>query len=408
MKKRWALKIAAVLGAALLVCSCSGSGSVPSGSPASDPVSSERIPDIVTSSQYSAQNIWGSGWNLGNTLDAKSDGSKENLGLKTETSWGMPMTSQEMIKAVAAKGFKTIRIPISWHNHITEESGHKIDPEWLARVKTIVDWSLAAGMKVIINIHHDNLGETYMVKPTGEKVYGMDSTYGFCVPENNESLKNESKTYIVDVWKQVAEYFKAYDDSLVFELLNEPRAVGKEYEWSTTAGMEDKVLAANAIIKEYEQAALDEIRKTGGNNATRYVMVPPYAASPSMMNGWSLPTDSASGKLIVSVHAYAPYEFCMGNDTTFTAAHKSNIENWLFKTLDQEFVSKGIPVIIGETSASDKNNYDERVKWTKCFFGASKERGISSMLWDNMVVYPTGTDKAERHGYFNRNACSWF
>ena len=149
MKKRWALKIAAVLGAALLVCACSSSGSVPSGSPASDPVSSERIPDIVTSSQYSAQNIWGSGWNLGNTLDAKSDGSKENLGLKTETSWGMPMTSQEMINAVAAKGFKTIRIPVSWHNHITEESGHKIDPEWLARVKTIVDWSLAAGMKVI-------------------------------------------------------------------------------------------------------------------------------------------------------------------------------------------------------------------------------------------------------------------
>ncbi len=397
MKKRWTLKIAAVLGAAFLVCACSSSGSVPSGSPASDPVSSERIPDIVTSSQYSAQNIWGSGWNLGNTLDAKSDGSKENLGLKTETSWGMPMTSQEMIKAVAAKGFKTIRIPISWHNHITEDSGHKIDPEWLARVKTIVDWSLAAGMKVIINIHHDNLTEAQ-----------MSSTYGFCVPEDNESLKDASLEYIKDIWKQVAEYFKAYDDSLVFELLNEPRAVGKEYEWNTPAGTEGKVLAANVIIKEYEQAALVEIRKTGGNNASRYVMVPPYAASPSMMNGWSLPTDSASGKLIVSVHAYTPYEFCMGNDTTFTAAHKSNIENWLFKTLDQEFVSKGIPVIIGETSASDKNNYDERVKWAKCFFGAAKERGISSMLWDNMVVYPTGTDKAERHGYFNRNACSWF
>ena len=362
MKKRWALKIAAVLGAAFLVCACSGSGSVPSGSPASDPASSERIPDIVTSSQYSAQNIWGSGWNLGNTLDAKSDGS-----------------------------------PISWHNHITDESGYTIDPEWLARAKTIVDWALAEKLKVIINIHHDNLTEAQ-----------MSNTYGFCVPENDESLKDASKTYITDIWKQVAEYFKAYDDSLVFELLNEPRAVGKEYEWNTPAGTEDKVLAANAIIKEYEQAALDEIRNTGGNNATRYVMVPPYAASPSMMNGWSLPTDSASGKLIVSVHAYTPYEFCMGNDTAFTAAHKSNIENWLFKTLDQEFVSKGIPVIIGETSASDKNNYDERVKWAKCFFGASKERGISSMLWDNMVVYPTGTDKAERHGYFNRNACSWF
>ena len=369
---------------------------------------SEKIPDIVTSVDYTPANLWGNGWNLGNTLDAKSDGSKSNKGLGTETSWGMPTTTQDMINAVAAKGFKTIRIPVSWHNHITEESGHKIDPEWLARVKTIVDWSLAAGMKVIINIHHDNLGE---VENKAKGVYTMDTTYGFCVPENSDFLKAASKTYIVDIWTQVAEYFKDYDSSLIFELLNEPRAVGTKYEWNTPSGMESNVSAANAIIKEYEEAALGVIRSSGGNNATRYVMVAPYAASPSMMNGWSLPSDSA-GKLIVSVHAYAPYPFCMGdednNETVFTSAHKSNIENWLFGTLDREFVSKGIPVIIGETSASDKNNYAERVKWTKCFFAASKAKGISAILWDNMVVYPTGSDDAERHGYFNRKNCSWF
>lgn len=400
MKKRFAFGFAALLGAAILFGACS-SGDSNTVVPVPPPiVVSEKIPDLVTFSNYTPTNSWGNGWNLGNTFDANSCGDKDNKGLDVEVSWGMPKTTQDMINAVAAKGFKTIRIPVSWHNHITEESGHKIDPEWLARVKTVVDWSLAAGMKVIINIHHDNLTEAQ-----------MSTTYGFCVPENSDSLKAASQTYIVDIWTQVAESFKDYDSSLIFELLNEPRAVGTDYEWSTPSGKDSKVSAANAIIKEYEEAALGVIRSSGGNNAARYVMVAPYAASPSMMNGWSLPSDSA-GKLILSVHAYTPYPFCMGdednNETVFTSAHKSNIENWLFGTLDREFVSKGIPVIIGETSASDKNNYAERVKWAKCFFGAAKSKGITCILWDNMVVYPNGTDGRERHGYFNRKNLSWF
>lgn len=404
MKKRL-FGFAAALCAAFVLLSCSnGSDSGSSSSPSSPQQQTSldgKIPGIVTSADYTPENSWGNGWNLGNTLDAHTGdfGDKTNKGLSTEKSWGMPETTEAMIKAVAAAGFKTIRIPVSWHNHITDADGHKIDPDWLARVKTVVDWSLNAGMNAIINIHHDNLTEAQ-----------MSTTYGFCVPENNATLKAASQTYIVDIWTQLANQFKTYNDKLIFEVLNEPRAVETSYEWNTPSGMESKVSAANAIIKEYETAALSVIRSSGENNATRYVMVAPYAASPSMMDGWSLPTDSA-GKLIVSVHAYTPYTFCMGNsnnsETTFTAAHKSNIEDWLFSTLNTQFVSKGIHVIIGETSASDKNNYNERVKWAKCFFGAAKAKGVTCLLWDNMVFYPSGNDIAERHGYFNRNDLSW-
>lgn len=398
MKKLFGFAFAAALCAALVLLSCSNSSD--SGSSGSTPQQASlegKIPGIATSADYTPSNSWGNGWNLGNTLDANSYGDKENKGLSTETSWGMPTTTQEMIKAVAAAGFKTIRIPISWHNHITSDA-ITIDLKWLDRVKTIVDWSLDAGMKVIINIHHDNLTEAQMA-----------TTYGFCVPEDSAStLKTDSEKYIKEIWAGVAAYFILYDDRLIFELLNEPRAVGKSYEWNASTDEEkNKVKAANAIIKAYEQEALNAIRGTGGNNATRYLMVPPYAASPSMMDGWSLPTDSASGKLIVSVHAYTPYDFCMGKDKTFTDAHKSNIEDWLFATLKRDYVFYNIPVIIGETSATDKNNYAERLKWAKCFFGAAKANGISCLLWDNMVVYPKG-EEAERHGYFNRKDLSWY
>lgn len=332
------------------------------------------------------------GWNLGNTLDACSYGSKTNKDLSTETGWNMPETTKEMIQAVAAQGFKSIRVPISWHNHITD-SNYTIDSEWIARVKEIVDWSLDAELKVIINIHHDNLTESQ-----------MNSTYGFCVTTNT-TLKNQSNAYITAVWKQISATFKDYDARLVFELLNEPRCRDASNDGFTAPS---NLSACNSVITQYEQAALDVIRASGGNNASRYVMVPPYAASPDQTSGWSLPTDSAKGKLIVSLHAYTPYRFAMydGTDhTTFTSQDEGEI-TWLFNSIKTNYISKGIPVIIGEASASNKNNDGDRKKWANAYFGKAKALGIPVVLWDNMNT--NGSDLAERHGYFNRKNLTWY
>ena len=79
------------------------------------------------------------GWNLGNSFDATG-----GSGLDTETSWGNPKTTQEMIKAVKAKGFNTIRIPTSWYLHL--DNDNKIEPEWLDRVQEVIDWCIAEDM----------------------------------------------------------------------------------------------------------------------------------------------------------------------------------------------------------------------------------------------------------------------
>ena len=146
-------RLSTLIGIALLLTACASDGNVTA--------EKYSITDIATSSDYAPNNNWGNGWNLGNTLDAKTDGSKNNLGLSTETSWGMPKTTQAMINAIAEKGFKTIRVPVSWHNHITDQN-YTIDQKWLARVKEIVDWYIEAGMNVIINIHNDNMTESQM------------------------------------------------------------------------------------------------------------------------------------------------------------------------------------------------------------------------------------------------------
>lgn len=336
----------------------------------------------------------GEGWNLGNTFDASSYRNRDNLGNDSETKWGMPLTTKEMIQAIRAQGFKTIRIPVSWHNHIISQKNevYTVDTLWLKRIRTVVDWSLGAGLFVIINLHHDNLSEAQ-----------MKHCYGYCVTSNSD-IKVRSKAYLNSVWSQVADEFKDYDEKLIFEVLNEPRCVGTSYEWR---GEGKEISDANKIICEYEKVCLKAIRGAGGKNADRYVMIPSYAAKHDLTDSWSLPDDSA-GRLIVSVHAYTPYEFCMKDDggKNFIRKHERSISK-LFESLKNNYISKGMPVIISETGASDKANLEERIKWTNSYISQAKEANIPVILWDNMVTYPNG-GSGERYGYFNRKNLTWF
>jgi len=342
------------------------------------------------------------GWNLGNAFDASScDAWAYSEGLKLEYSW-LPQganskTTKKLIKAVRKAGFKTIRIPVSWHNHMDKNTTtYKIDDAWMARVKEVVDWSLAEGMCVIVNIHHDNLTDTE-----------IKSNPGFCLSKDT-AVQTKSKAYVEAVWKQIAETFKDYDNNLVFELLNEPRCIGTNYEWGFYTNAAD-AKPWNEIITAYEQVGLDAIRATGGKNATRFVMAPGYAASPSCLTGYSLPADTAKDRLILATHAYTPSDFCLEGSKTDYDKNKSYIESAIdgvFNDLSKNYVKKGTGVVMGEASASDKNNLSSRIKWTNYYFGKAKAAGIPIVLWDNEVVAKNSSDiGGENHGYFDRYTC---
>ena len=354
--------------------------------------------EIGTTSVEMAKNM-AIGWNLGNTLDATYyQDSKYNAGLNTETGWGMPKTTKEMITAIKNAGFKTIRIPVSWHNHISDTSNYTIDSAWMTRVKEVVDYAYSQNMCVIINIHHDNM-----------KISTINSAAGFALSDNAD-IKNKSKTYIKNIWLQIATTFADYDEKLVFEVLNEPRDVGGEFKgnewWTRNKAMID-------IITEYEQVAIDAIRSVKGNK-NRFIMVPGYAASGSdidQLKLYTMPTDSSNDKLILSAHAYSPYEFAMSDskDKTFGSDDKASLDS-IFAALKSNYTDEGIGVVMGEASASDKNNLSDRVEWANYYFTKAKEAGIPVILWDNMVTVGTGGDinSGECHGYYNRRTNSWF
>lgn len=321
----------------------------------------------------------GTGWNLGNTLDATGGGNS----LYSETSWGNPKTTKAMIDAVKAQGFNTVRVPVSWGNHTTGDN-FTIDSKWLARVKEVVDYCIDNDMYVILNIHHD----------TSTQYYYPSSTY-----------KTQSVKFVKSIWTQVAKYFKDYDQHLVFETLNEPRLVGTGDEWwFPVNNPSSAVLDSISVINTLNQTAVDVIRAAGGKNNDRCIMVPGYAASIDgcTTSTFKLPDDSTPNRLIVSVHAYTPYNFAL--NANGTAEFKDDLKNevdYLYSTIKSHFIDKDIPAIIGETSASNKNNAAERVKWAQYYMGKSAEYGVPCMLWDNNVF--NGGDRGECHGHLNRS-----
>jgi len=331
------------------------------------------------------------GWNLGNTLDATAAQT-----LKSETSWGQPMTTKEMIDTLAASGIKTIRIPTSWSNHLID-SDLTIDPKWMARVKEIVDWAIEADMFVILNSHHDCWA---MSTP-------MPVVKGYYPNAVNEEA---SVAYLTNIWSQVALAFNnGYDEHLIFETMNEPRLRGTDHEWWTDKSCLD-CSEAIKVLNNLNQTALDVIRASGGNNETRFVMVPGLRAGvDSVLNDeFRLPVDPTPDRLIISVHMYEPYNFAMGvpGDVKLTDKHKYNLK-YTFDQLNIKYVKRGIPVVVGEYGATNKDNLEDRVEWFKFFLNYSRKYGICSVLWDNGNPKPS-TKESERYGYYNRKELNWY
>lgn len=313
----------------------------------------------------------GAGWNLGNSLESICiDGSYTGNAL--ELYWQNPATTKEMIEEIHNAGFGTIRIPVTWENHM--DSQGNMEAVWLDRVREVVDYAIEDGMYVILDAHHDTWFEPF--------------------PEKEET----AVSMMEKVWNQIGEAFIGYDNHLLFEGMNEPRCIGTAEEW--TGGSKETAELVNCL----NQTFVDTIRAQGGNNQERYLLVTTYGGS-SLENALKYFRMPEGEHLIVTVHAYLPYSFAMDEEgeTVWQEAEVQEIEDTM-SHLHTGFVSKGIPVIIGEFGAIDKCNTEERLKWLAAYLEAAEKNGISFIWWDE------GGPSGETYGrfrIFDREQKSW-
>ncbi len=292
------------------------------------------------------------GWNLGNTLDAPEG----------ENAWGQPTTTPEMITKIKELGFNLIRIPVSWGLHTDED--FNIDPEWMDRVQEVVDYAISIDMYVIINSHHDN--DFYY--PTGK------------------NYEEQGEKFFNAIWTQIAERFKDYDQHLIFEAMNEPRLTGTDWEWNIDISNK-RCARAVEIINQYNQSFVDIVRASGGRNLDRFLMMSCYAGNGSyaVIDEFIIPTDTVEDRLMLSYHAYTPYNLAMGTSydyVAFDADGKRQVD-WVFKMVKEKFLDKGIPCIVTEMGCINKGNPQARYDWGEYYISKGKEYGVTCVWWDN-------------------------
>jgi aryl-phospho-beta-D-glucosidase BglC (GH1 family) len=335
------------------------------------------------------------GWNLGNSLDSYNNSLSSSASpSKFATSWGNPEPTKELIETVKNAGFNTIRIPTTWYQHVTlnDQGVYEVDQAWMDYVKQVVDYAYDLDMFVILNLHHEE---------------GIINVEEF----TDETLATASQ-YINNVWSQIAYTFKDYDQHLIFEGMNEPRQTNNENvsEWGNGSGDDGY---SWAYINTLNRQFISTVRSSSSEyNQQRLLMVPAYVATTDVQALNSLSISSSDGNVAISVHAYSPYFFTMdtGEYSNHSFPGKSGYgEDYeaslskLFSNLQSVSESKGVPIIIGEFSASDFNNTEDRVEWAKCYLSYAKSAGIPCVLWDNNVCYNENKgDNGEAHGYFYR------
>jgi len=310
------------------------------------------------------------GWSLGNTLDAHGgpDGFAHLGGgiyanttvTELELAWGRPLTTQEHFDVLKDAGFDAVRIPVTWYKAC--DSDLNIRDDWMTRVKEVADYAVVNDMYIIINTHHDDI----LFRIT-------------------DSEMDESKKAIVKIWEQIATAFKDYNEKLIFESLGEPRTAGSAAEWR--GGTPEEHNNLNIL----NQLFVDTVRNTGGNNMERVLLIPTYAASANetAQRALVIPDDPSEDKIAVSLHFYEPWNFALrtgdGSETEWSSSNQQDTVP-ITRYIDlayEVFVSKGIPVIIGEMGAINRDNIEARTEWSEFYTAYAKSKGITCFWWDN-------------------------
>lgn len=330
-----------------------------------------------------ATRLMGNGINLGNTLEACDNnvGIKTNTPLSYETHWGQPKTTQAMIDGMKAAGFDTIRIPVAWMTNATHlyEGDYTIDADYMDRVEEVVRYARKAGMYVIINDHWDG------------------GWYGMFGSESAETRALAMEAY-KGMWQQIAERFRDYSDYLIFESANEE--LGGRFDENSPLYCSDSVVTyltddeRYALTNEINQTFVDVVRATGGNNATRFLLIAGYSTDINQTcdDRFQMPKDTLDSKLMVSVHYYDPWSYC-GASSAVSATKWGKVSDYEY--MDQQlakmtkFTEAGYGVVIGEYGALPCSDglKDNTLAYHTAFLDACTKYNLTNCLWDCSGLY---------------------
>ena len=300
------------------------------------------------------------------------------------TLWGNEKPTKEIFIKLKRYGFKTIRFPVTWM-HFMDESG-KVDLKWMSRVKQIVDWIMNYNMYCILNVHHDGASGNWLTK--GEI----------------------AKEKFILLWQQIANEFKAYDEHLIFECMNDIRYNG-DYNFT--------------LLHLFNQAFVDIVRSSGGYNKDRLLILSGANKDIDLIcsKNYKMPIDP-SNKFAISIHFYVPVYFTVEKDddpwytvdqngvkiitTPMTKWGNKNDYNEMFSVferLKEAYIDKGIPIVITEIGVLTEQEKEIESIREYLFFAFSMSvsyKGLMTCLLDE------SNKEIGDMNYFDRINYKWF
>lgn len=270
-----------------------------------------------------------------------------NIGDTYEARWGDKQADPGDFRRIAETGFTHVRIPITWELPSRSQYAppYTITSSFLSKIRSAVDEALKNKLHVIIDMHHhDSL---------------------FASPD-------AMKPMFLAQWQQIADYFKNYPDSLLFEVLNEPHGNLDAQRW-------------NVFFAD----ALKEIRKT---NPKRIVLIGVAEwGGVAALRKLNFPADD---QLILTIHYYSPFTFThqgaewvagsgawLGTKWYDTEYERQNVTND-YKTALQIAADKNLPIHVGEFGAYSTGDMDSRAKWTRFLARWFEEQHFSWAYWE--------------------------
>jgi endoglucanase len=276
----------------------------------------------------------GPGVNIGNALEAPNEGE-----------WGVTVAPQ-LLDAVDAAGFRTVRLPVKFSAHAEEESPYRIEPQFFRRIDEILDQAQARGLTVILDMHH------------------YDELHA-------DPAANRER--FIALWRQIATRYRTRPGSLLFELQNEPHGNLDAETWNDIAA------ETLAVVRE--------------SNPDRWVVIgPAFWNHPALLPELQLPQDDR--RIIVTFHYYEPFQFThqgaewqpgsdawLGRQWTGTPEELMDIES-VFEHAAEWAHDQDRPLLLGEFGAYQKADRESRVRWTRAVRDAAERNGIAWAYWE--------------------------
>ena len=295
----------------------------------------EVIRDENPISADTAVNEMGIGINLGNTLDAPTEGA-----------WA-PKAEEKVIIDFKEAGFKHVRIPVTWDNRSQKTAPYTVDTDEMDRVEQVVDWALNQDLYVILNVHHDDW-----------------------LKKGGNTFTQSNRNRFDAIWLQIVERFKNKSAKLLFEILNEP------------------VDLTSANVDVLNASVLEIIRRA---NPTRLVVFSGNGFTPlNALLAAAIP-DTEDEYLIGNFHAYDPWQFagqCLRG--WGSESDKDDLEN-IYKQAQTWSIDNDIPVTVNEfgaakfdfTAPENVCELEDRLQYLKSHVEFATEYGISATFWDD-------------------------